>query len=148
MASRDELYAKFGLTAEAAQLFETELGTILLAFEGEQQNWHLSPDRERGAEFLETINRKTLGQLLKALSDYMDLDDEVTLLFNDALQARNRLNHGFFEHHNFAIQTDEGRNVMIADLERLHQQLFAAWQIAQRASDVLLQRLKEAQSRR
>lgn len=26
MATRDELYAKFGITAEAVQLFETELG--------------------------------------------------------------------------------------------------------------------------
>ena len=37
MATREEVYAKFGLTAEAAQLFETELGTILLAREGEER---------------------------------------------------------------------------------------------------------------
>jgi hypothetical protein len=34
MASRDDLYCKFGVTAEAAQLFETELGTLLLAARG------------------------------------------------------------------------------------------------------------------
>lgn len=30
VASRDELYAKFGIATEAAQLFETERGTLLL----------------------------------------------------------------------------------------------------------------------
>ena len=34
MATRDDLYAKFGATAEAAQLFETELGTLLLVASG------------------------------------------------------------------------------------------------------------------
>jgi hypothetical protein len=28
MAARNELYAKFGITAEAMQLFEPELGTL------------------------------------------------------------------------------------------------------------------------
>ena len=50
--------------------------------------------------------------------------------FASALKARNRLNHGFYERHNFQIQTDEGRDTMIADLEALHEELFQAWRIA------------------
>lgn len=34
MADRHELYAKYGIAAEAAQLFETELGTLLLGLRG------------------------------------------------------------------------------------------------------------------
>jgi hypothetical protein len=33
MANRDDVYWKFGITAEAAQLLETELGTLILAVE-------------------------------------------------------------------------------------------------------------------
>jgi len=44
MADRRELYAKYGIAAEAAQLFETELGTLLLALRGLENDWHLVPD--------------------------------------------------------------------------------------------------------
>ena len=88
MAIRDELYAKFGITAEAAQLFETELGTLILSLCGLESR------------------------------------------FSSALRARNRLIHGFYERHNFKIQTDAGRDEMIADLEAIHEELFQAWQVA------------------
>ena len=41
------LYAKFGITAEAAQLFETELGTVLLSAQGLEHGWHIAPDRKK-----------------------------------------------------------------------------------------------------
>ena len=44
MATRDELYAKFGVAAEAAQLYETDLGTMLLALEGWMNNWPIRPE--------------------------------------------------------------------------------------------------------
>jgi hypothetical protein len=46
MASRDDVYAKFGITAEAAQLLETSLGTALMAIQGLQNSWHLQPQPE------------------------------------------------------------------------------------------------------
>ena len=60
-----------------------------------------------------------------------DLLLRVKVRFASALKARNRLIHGWYERHSFKIQTDEGRDVMIADLEKLHTELFEAWQIAQ-----------------
>jgi hypothetical protein len=96
MATREEVYAKFGLTAEAAQLFETELGTILLAREGEERGWHLKANPQEAAEFYEKLNRKTLGQVLTSLREYLDLEDQVAKSFELALKARNRLNHRFF----------------------------------------------------
>lgn len=128
MATREELYAKFGVTAEAAQLLETDLGTILLAVEGWKNGWHISPDSERATEFYERLNRKTLDQLMGDVRRYIQFDDAITEKLETGLAARNRLNHGFFERHNFAIQTDEGRDKMVQDLERLHTQLFEAWQ--------------------
>lgn len=142
MATRDELYAKFGVTAEAAQLLETDLGTTLLAIEGMKHGWHLLPDPERAGEFYEKLNRKTLGQLLKSAKRHVQFDEDMVDIFNDGLAARNLLNHGFFERHNFDIQTDEGRDRMVADLERLHTRLFDAWQLATRFVDILTTALK------
>lgn len=147
MVTRDEVYAKFGLTAEASQLFETELGTIILACEGEERGWHLKANPQEAADFYEKLNRKTLGQVLGSLKEYLDLDAEVAQLFGDALKARNRLNHGFFERHNFAIFSDEGRSAMIAELETMHVQLAAAYDVAQPVAAQLVGRLHAARGR-
>lgn len=130
MATRDELYAKFGITAEAAQLFETELGTLLLCARGLESGWHIVPDGASGRDLLREIDRSTLGGLLTKLKRHVEIDDDLSARFASALAARNRLNHGFYERHNFKIQTDEGRDVMMADLEALHDELFTAWQLA------------------
>ena len=64
--------------------------------------------------------------------------------FELALRARNRLNHGFFERHNFAIFAEGGREAMIAELEVIHIQIVAAYDIAQPASMQLLARVQAA----
>ena len=130
MATRDELYAKFGITAEAAQLFETELGTLLLSVTALENGWHLTPDPKKARKALGEIEAQTLGRLLGVLKGKVAFDEHLGERFASALKARNRLNHGFYERHNFKIQTDEGRDAMIAALEELHEELFQAWQIA------------------
>ena len=130
MATRDELYAKFGITAEAAQLFETEIGTLLLCARGLESGWHVVPDGTSGRDLLGEIDRSTLGRLLTKLNRHVEIDDNLSASFASALAARNRLNHGFYERHNFRIQTDDGRDVMMADLDALHDELFAAWRLA------------------
>ena len=90
------------------------------------------------------MNRKTLGQILAGLREYLDLDEEVAASFELALKARNRLNHGFFERHNFAIWADSGRDAMIAELETMHSQLADAYEIAQPAAMQLVSRIQNA----
>ena len=131
MATRDELYAKFGITAEAAQLFETYLGTLLLAARGLEHGWHVKPDPATAQKASDEIDAATLGVMLNRLKGVVQFDDALKDRFASALKARNRLIHGWYERHNFKIQTDEGRDVMIADLEKLHTELFEAWLIAQ-----------------
>ena len=145
MATRNAVYAKFGVTAEAAQLFETDLGTIILALEGEVRQWHVSPDPNAAAAFYDRLNSKTLGQLLGTLKQYANLEG-VEEVFTSGLLARNRLNHGFFESHNYAIDKPKGRDAIIADLETLHNQLFAAWQLASHVSRFLVDRLISARN--
>jgi cytochrome c556 len=130
MATRDELYAKFGITAEASQLFETELGTLLLAVSAIENGWHVTPDPVSARKTLDQIEAHTLGRLLGVLKGKVPFDEHLAERFDSALKARNRLNHGFYEKHNFKIQTDEGRDLMIADLEKLHEELFQVWRMA------------------
>jgi len=142
--TREEVYFRFGVASEAAQLFETEVGTILFAREGEERGWHLKANPEKAAVFYERMNRKTLGQILANLREYLDFEDSVAECFELALRARNRLNHGFFERHNFAIFAEGGREAMIAELEVIHIQIVAAYDIAQPASMQLLARVQAA----
>lgn len=130
MATRDELYAKFGITAEAAQLFEVELGSLLLCARAIEQGWSFKVDSDKARELLDSIDRSTLGHLLGNLKKYVGLDAGLADRFASALQVRNRLFHRFYESHNFKIQTDEGRDAMVSDLEAMHVELFNAWQVA------------------
>lgn len=141
MVTRNEVYAKFGLAAEAAQLLETELGSILLALEGEKRRWRVSPNPDEAAAFYEKLDKKTLGQILSAVKSHTKLADDLEAEFQRGLLARNRLNHGFFQRHNFAIFEDEGRGAMTAELEDLHQELFTAYNVAQRISSAMIARL-------
>lgn len=150
MATREELYAKFGVTAEAAQLFETELGTLLLCLRSLEHGWHLATDGERARAALDEIDQSTLGRLLAIVKKHAALEDDLDTRFSSALRARNRLTHGFYERHNFKIQTDVGRDAMIEDLESLHDELFTAWQLAgamttMMSEVVLKQRLENRQ---
>ena len=130
MATRDELYAKFGITAEAAQLLEVELGSLLLCAHAIEQGWRFKADTEKARKLLRDIDRSTLGHLLGSLKKCVGLDDGLADRFASALQTRNRLFHRFYESHNFKIQTDAGRDAMMADLEAIHVELFNAWQVA------------------
>lgn len=129
MATREEVYGKFGITAEAGQLFETELGTLLLSAQGTMGSWHITPDPEAGRKLVTDINSHTLGRLIGRIRKIISFDEELDASLMSALKARNRLNHGFFERHNFRIDTDDGRDFMMDDLEALHIELFTAWQL-------------------
>jgi len=95
MATRDELYAKFGITAEAAQLFETELGTLLLSVSAIENDWHATPDPVSARKALDQIEAHTLGRLLGVLKGKVAFDEHLAERFASAQKARNRLNHGF-----------------------------------------------------
>lgn len=146
MATREDVYAKFGRTAEVAQLFETELGTLLLARQGEVRGWHLKANPDQAAEFYEKLDRKTLGQILANLRDLLDFDEQVAEAFQIALKARNHLNHGFFQRHNFEIFDEAGRNAMVDELEKMHSELVAAYEIAQPAATQLVARVQAARA--
>jgi hypothetical protein len=62
----DDVYRKFGEAKEAAQLLETELGTMLLMNRAADAGLFGAADRTAAADLLNAVNRQTLGQLSRA----------------------------------------------------------------------------------
>ena len=139
MPSLDEVYRKFGEAAEAAQLLETELGTNLVMIRAVEDSLLSQPDQDRAADILRTINRHTLGQILKHLNGRIESLDKLEFILWDALQERNRLFHSFYRQHNFRRNSDEGRALMLDDLERIHQSLLTAFKAVMLLSGIDLE---------
>jgi hypothetical protein len=144
MPTLDDVYRKFGETAEAAQPLETELGNRLLLVRGVEDDLITEPNPKLASDLYEKINRLTLGQLLRNLNDTpLSLNALETILSN-ALQERNRLFHSFYRHHYFRRNSDEGRAVMLKDLDSIHSMLIDAYKAAMLLSGVDLDALVEA----
>ena len=127
MFSLDDVYRKFGETAEAAQLLETQLGTMLLLVRGTEDKLISEPNPNRATDVYRQINRQTLGQLLKNLKNTNQSLQELDSLLSNALGERNRLFHSFYRQHNFRRNSDEGRMLMLRDLESIHDILLHAY---------------------
>jgi hypothetical protein len=69
MATLNEVYQKFGEVSKAAQLLETELGTLLLFLQGAEHDLFTGDKRELATEIYNKLNKSTLGQILKQLGN-------------------------------------------------------------------------------
>ena len=127
MPTLDDVYRKFGETAEAAQLLETELGTLLLEHDCIEADLIVSPDLDKATAIYDRINRKTLGQLIRSLGSVVNSVANLEQILSDALAARNRLTHSFYLRHNLRRNSDDGREVMLRDLDTLHSSLLEAY---------------------
>jgi len=123
----DDVYRKFGEVSEAAQLLETELGNILLEKRGTECDLFSVKDPILACGILDVINRSTLGCLLRQLGSVIGAEEELESQLCDALAARNRLAHHFYREHNFRRNSPEGREIMIADLQELHDTIINAY---------------------
>lgn len=143
MPTLDDVYRKFGETAEAAQLLETELGSMLLLERAVDENLIAKPNSKLAADLYEKINRHTLGQLLRELNNTPLSLDALDSLLSKALQERNRLSHSFYRHHNFR-RNDEGRAIMLQDLDSIHSTLLEAYKAVMLLSGIDLDALVNA----
>ena len=141
MPTLDDVYRKFGEAAEAAQLLETELGNLLLPHECIEADLLQNPDPDRATAIYDRINRKTLGQLIRSLGAAVDPVADLEQILSDALAARNRLTHSFYLRHNFRRNSDDGRDVMLRDLDTLHRSLLKAYKALLLLSGVDLDQL-------
>lgn len=142
MPNLNDVYRKFGETAEAAQLLETELGNILLLSGAVHASLLEQPDKKRATDLLAFVNRQPLGQLLRSLNrsseDLDDLSDDLDC----ALVARNRLSHSFYREHNFRRNSSEGCALMLADLEAIHETIIHAYKAVMLLSGIDLEKME------
>jgi hypothetical protein len=141
MATLDEVYRKFGEVAEAAQLLETELGTMQLCVEGMEHGLFAGDNGELATEIYTKINKSTLGQLLKQLAKSAGFTGDLELILANAIAERNQLFHSFYRKHNFRRNSDEGCAKMLEDLERKHETILEAYKAVMRLSGIDLDKL-------
>ena len=127
MPTLDDVHRKFGEVSEAAQLLETELGNLLLTHQCVEADLLQNPDPDRATAIYDRINRKTLGQLIRSLGAAVDPVADLEQILSDALVARNRLTHSFYLRHNVRRNSDDGRDVMLSNLDALHRSLLRAY---------------------
>ena len=142
MPSLDDVYLKFGFASEAAQLLETELGTILFLSGAVDQNLIEKQDQNAATTLYNSINRKTLGQLLKGVKNTSESVEHLEGLFSKALKERNRLAHSFYRQHNFRRNTEDGRQIMLDDLEQIHEMLLEAYKAVMKLSGIDLDKIE------
>jgi hypothetical protein len=123
MPTLDDVYKKFGEAAEAAQLLETELGNVLLFFGAFEEDLMSGMNPSRAAELVGEIDASTLGRLLNRVRAKTRLPDELEPLLAEALERRNRLAHSFYRQHNLRRNSDDGRGIMLSDLECIHESI-------------------------
>jgi hypothetical protein len=128
MPKLDDVYCKFGNAAEAAQLLETELGNALLKHGIVEEDLLDQLNPERAMVLFREVNKQTLGRLIRKLKDknvsiVANLEDVLA----KALEERNGLSHSFYRQHNFRRNSDEGRQLMLEDLESIHTTLVDAY---------------------
>lgn len=122
----DDVYRKFGEASEAAQLLETELGTLLFGEQAIAEDL-LGEDGKRATEIMTAINRQTLGTLIKNAKGNSQSIEQIATLLDLALRERNRLSHSFYRQHNFRRNSGDGRALMIQDLETIHDAILEAY---------------------
>ena len=141
MPTLADVYRKFGEAFEAAQLLETELGTLLLAHKCIDAGLLENSDANRATAIHKQINKQTLGQLTRSLGAVGASIVDLEQLLSDALVSRNRLAHSFYLQHNLRRNSDDGRNVMLRDLEAMHENLLEAYKAVLLLSGVDLEKL-------
>jgi hypothetical protein len=115
------LYAEFGITAEKAQVLEIEAGNVALSYVTLFVNTdNITPEEtEMYRGVVDDVNRKTLGSLLKHIKGQLHFDDTIINIIDEGLKQRNYLTHRFFRTHNFALFSEDGRKVMVAELKEI-----------------------------
>jgi len=141
MPKLDDVYWKFGFAAEAAQLLETELGNALIENGIPEENLINQPNPNRAAELFRQINRHTLGQHITKLKARNQSIADLEGVLAKALDERNRLFHSFYRQHNLRRHSDEGRQLMLDDLEAIHNTLLDAYKAVLLLSGVDMDKL-------
>lgn len=107
-----EVYARFGLVAFKAQVFDHAL-VNLLTVAGSVDDRMTQNEVD---QCLEKLFKKTSGQLVNDVSAQSRLEAEDLGICRHAVAERNRLIHRFFREHAENFMTSRGQQAMLDDL--------------------------------
>jgi hypothetical protein len=127
MPTLNDVYCQFGLVSEAAQMLEIELCSLLFRAGAAEQNLFDDQNPEAAQRLINGINKQTLGKLFRNAKIAIERLAEVEELLERAVAARNRLSHSFYGQHNFRRNSDDGRALMLKDLDSLHDDVLTAY---------------------
>ncbi|MDS1873253.1 hypothetical protein [Vibrio vulnificus] len=144
MTTIDEVYRKFGEASEAAQLLETELGTLLIQLLAADKGLFEESNPEIAQKLVNDVNKSTLGQLIRRVGYNSETEEQMVAMFSNALKTRNRLAHNFFREHGLGRNSATGRKAMLEDLEVMHSNLLEAYKGALLLSGIDLNALTNA----
>lgn len=109
-----EVYAFFGLAAYCAQVLERGIVSLAVGL-------HLAGVERITEELIDelynSLESRTLGQVLKAVKALNALPESLEGQLSAALLLRNHLTHAFFWDHAENFMSDRGRGQMIAELQ-------------------------------
>jgi hypothetical protein len=130
--TRKELFAWYGAAMYAAQLFEVELVTLLLAMQrlGDPEVTLGKLDRMD-----DVLSRKTLGFLLAELKKRTRMNSEFEQLLSSYRDKRNYLTHRFFYENGQKMMSTEGIEELTTELQDIEHQLREADAIAVKMSE-------------
>jgi hypothetical protein len=143
----EDIHRKFGEAAEAAQVVETDLGTMLLFLAAVKEGIITATaeafeiDGQRAADLLGRVDRQTLGTLIKNVNANTQSLDQIEAILLAALKERNRLSHSFYRQHNLRRNSGAGRAIMMNDLESIHNTLLDAMKALSLLSGIDLEAL-------
>ena len=117
-----EIYAFAGLALYQANLLEASLINLAVVLQLDRVG---AITRQLFEKSFETLETKTLGQLLRATRSLTSVPDELDVLLDKALKRRNFLIHDFFRIYAADMTHSAGIRMMIEELNsiiRVHQQ--------------------------
>ncbi len=107
------IYALAGLALYASQCFEVELQQVLLLEAKARGETRILPEHDA---LEQRLSRHTLGRLLAAAKGKVEIDPRAAALLDQALDARNKLAHGYFWLHAEDFCTTAGQRGMMEEL--------------------------------
>ncbi|MEH3135562.1 MAG: hypothetical protein PGN30_11260 [Mycolicibacterium neoaurum] len=111
-----EVYARFGLVAFKAQVFDHALVNLLTVAGSIDKRM----TQDEVDKCFETLFKKTSGQLVHDVSDQSRLKAGDLDICRSAVTERNRLIHRFFREHAENFMTNRGQQSMLDDLGEIY----------------------------
>lgn len=144
--SRSQVYEQFGRAMELAQLFETEVGTALLALDAIERKSFISPDPEAYKRLSTAIAAQTLGRSLAQMKERLHLTEDLEQEFASALKIRNHLAHRFFPDHGIRFLEESGQLEMLSRLKEACTTMQRAYTIAGNVAHALVKAVHQIRS--